>query len=189
MKSFIKKVTRTLTEQVARHVQKKELFEKSGERKPHEVIFPKPAEQPVSLGEIKDVHTILQRSSLCFVHHWASWCDGCMEEIGEIKTLSTWLKQHEVEVVGVCWELFNGTPPQHAFPVVSHIHNEYPLPFNSSINKDSPEEMFEALTIREELIPQIALYKSGEKVWEYVGVMTQSQIQHVKEYVLGNTHV
>ena len=183
MMSLTKRFFHALAKRVAHRVQNNDLFEKEGDRVAQEVIFPKPLPKDVSIEDVSEIEAVLQSSEWCFLHHWASWCDGCMEEIEEVKALADWLNTRHVQVTGVCWELFNGTPPQYAFPVVSHIHTHHQLPFKSIIIKNTPEELFERLAIAEELIPQVALYKAGEKIWEHIGVLTQTEIQKIKEYV------
>ena len=192
MKSFVKRSIRTFFQQIATRVQKNDLFEQPGERVRQDVLHIQPDNAPQNVY-LEDVHKI--KASLdastgwFFVHHWASWCDGCMEEMEQVKELTSWLYEHDHDIVGVCWELFNGTPPQHALPVISHIHNANELIFKSIIVKDAPEEVFQTLEIEEELIPQFGLYKQGKLVLSHVGVLTSSEIEKVKHVIMENMNV
>ena len=190
MKSLIKRTLRHLVERFAGQVKKNELFEQPGERVKHKKIEIEPEQHDhADIGKAVSIKAFLQQEGWVFLHHWASWCDGCMEEIPLLLELSSWLQEHSVYTKGVCWELFNGTPPQHALPVVQHIHEVHSFPFQSVLIKDAPEDFFALLDIREELIPQFGLYKDGNLVYSHVGVLNKKLIQKIQDIVMERASV
>ena len=187
MKSLVKRNLRRIAGRIAAQVRKNELFEQPGERVKQEKIkkSPIPAQENVSMGDVDSIQrSIREKQGWSFLLHWASWCDGCMEEIPQVLEISEWLKENEVSIHGVCWELFNGTPPQHAFPVVAHIHSEHAFPFQSTIIQDAPEDFFQELDIQDELIPQIGLYRDGSLVYSHVGLLKQEEITTIKKQIM-----
>ena len=186
MSSFAQKTARDLFTQIAERVAKNHLFEQPHERTPQPPLHfekPKTAEKVYfsSIEEIaKDIHA---HSGWCMVHHWATWCDGCMEEIDEIQRFSSSLKEGGTSTIGVSWELFNGTPPQHALPVIQHVHTAHALDFESRVIKGSPEDFFDAVGLEEHQIPQTALYKNGKCIYSHLGILTEVEQEKIRTII------
>ncbi|MAA80291.1 MAG: hypothetical protein CL916_13640 [Deltaproteobacteria bacterium] len=182
MLNFAQKTARYFFAKIAERIQKNHLFEQPHERIPHPPLrFEKPrTDEKVYFSSIEEIsNDIHSHSGWCLVHHWATWCDGCMEEIDEIERFASILKEEGIAVVGISWELFNGTPPQHALPVVQHVHVAHSLNFESKVIKGNPEEFFDKLGLKEHQIPQTALYENGTCMYSHLGILTKVEQEKI----------
>ena len=106
-----------------------------------------------------------------------------MEEIDDIQRFTSQLSLMGVSTVGISWELFNGTPPQHALPVIQHVHLAHSLDFESKVVKGNPEDLFDKLGLSEHQIPQTAIYKDGKCVYSYLGILTKEEHEKIRTIV------
>jgi hypothetical protein len=191
MPTLTQKMLRRFLVIFARRAKKNHLFEQPNERTKQPRLQLEKVEQEnesVCFAKPEDiVNEIGSATGYMLVHHWATWCDGCMEELKEIQQFVLVVQQKDVAVCGVSWELFNGTPPQHAIPVVRHVHQSHGLTFRSSIIQGAPEEFFSQLQLKEEQIPQTALYRDGVCIYSHLGILEdddrEQMIRHVEEKI------
>ena len=186
MSNFAQKAARYLFAKIAQRMEKNHLFEQPQERRPHPPLrFEKPKTvEKVYFSSVEEiVHDIHSQSGWRLVHHWATWCDGCMEEIDDIQRFTSNLSLMGVSTVGISWELFNGTPPQHALPVIQHVHLAHSLDFESKVVKGNPEDLFDKLGLSEHQIPQTAIYKDGQCVYSYLGILTKEEHEKIHTIV------
>ena len=182
MLNFAQKTVKYFFTKIAERTKKNHLFEQPYERAPQPPLrFEKPkTDERVYFASIKEIsNEIHSHTGWCLVHHWATWCDGCMEEISDIQHFSSLLREKGVPTIGISWELFNGTPPQHALPVIQHVHVAHSLDFESRVIKGDPEDFFDKLELTEHQIPQTALYKDGKSVYSHLGVLTESEREKI----------
>jgi len=170
----------------AKKISKNHLFEQPQEREKHPPVqLEKPTlEDSVSLASIADItRDILQRKGFLLVHHWATWCDGCMEELDDIQQFVGSLQEEEIATYAVSWELFNGTPPQNALPVVQHVHDAHKLSFSSHIVKGNPDDLFAILKLEEQQIPQTCIYKDGKPLFSHLGILGKEQQEEIRNCI------
>ena len=173
--SFAQKSIRQIVQVIASIVEKNHLFEQPNERSPHPPLQEptREREDPVFLVDSSaSIQQVQGSMGWLFVHHWASWCDGCMEELLDMNMWIQELKDQGIESKVFSWELFNGTPPQHAVPVVRHIHLSNQLCFSSQIVHGDPEDFFATLALEHQEIPQSSLYKDGLCVFSHLGILS-----------------
>ena len=183
---FVKRSIHYVLSVVARKVSKNHLFEQPQERKKHPPIqLTRPERNDsVYLSSVDDVAAdILGSRGFLLVHHWATWCDGCMEELDDIQRFVASLQENSISVYAVSWELFNGTPPQNALPVVQHVHEAHKLTFSSHIVRGNPEDLFAKLDLKEQQIPQTSLYKDGKIVFFHLGILHQEQQEMIQTHI------
>lgn len=186
MSNLAQKTVRFLFTKIAKRVEKNHLFEQPYERESQSPLhFEKPnIDEDVSLSSIEDIATLIhQYPGLHLVHHWATWCDGCMEEIADVQKFTSALKEMGISTTGISWELFNGTPPQHALPVVQHVHVSHSLGFASKVIRGNPDDFFEKLALKEHQIPQTALYKNGACIYSHLGILSQAEQEKIYEII------
>ena len=186
MSNFAQKTVQFFFSKIAERVGKNHLFEQPDERIPHPPLRFEKAKTKTdvsfaSVEEIsKDIHSC---SGWRLIHHWATWCDGCMEEIDDIQLFSSLLKERGIPTLGLSWELFNGTPPQHALPVVQHVHMSHSLGFESRLVKGEPDDFFEKLQLQEHQIPQTAIYKDGVCVYSHLGILSKEEQEKIQTII------
>ena len=186
MSNLAQKTVRFLFTKIAKRVEKNHLFEQPHERvRQPSLRFEKPnIDEDVSLSSIEDIASLIHRHpGWHLVHHWATWCDGCMEEIADVQKFTSALKEMGISTTGISWELFNGTPPQHALPVVQHVHVSHSLGFTSKVIRGNPDDFFEKLALKEHQIPQTALYKNGECIYSHLGILSQAEQEKIYEII------
>jgi|GEM_PF-3843664 len=184
--NILKRPIRYLLNVVAQRVEKNHLFEQPQERvKQSPIQLQKPKkEEKVVFSSIEDIANDLGQSrGFLLVHHWATWCDGCMEELDDIHQFVLSLDTDSIPTYGISWELFNGTPPQHAIPVVEHVYQAHGLTFPTHIVKGAPEELFSRLSLKEQQIPQTALYKDGMLLYSHLGILSEAERQIIRNHI------
>ena len=186
--SLAQKSIRQIFQVIASIVEKNHLFEQPNERSPQPPLqeVTRQREDAVFLSDTSTlVQQIQESSGWLFVHHWASWCDGCMEELSDIHQWIQQLAEQGIESKVLSWELFNGTPPQHALPVVRHIHQSNQLCFSSFIVTGAPEDFFTALDLAHQQIPQSSLYKDGRCVFSHLGILSTEAKEIMRTHMGG----
>jgi len=184
--NILKRSTRYVLSIVAKKISKNHLFEQPQERETHPPVqLEKPTiEESVCLSSVAEItQDILQSKGFLLVHHWATWCDGCMEELDDIQQFVQSLQEEEISTYAVSWELFNGTPPQNALPVVQHVHNAHNLSFSSHIVKGSPDDLFAVLKLEEQQIPQTCIYKDGKPLFSHLGILGKEQQDEIRNSI------
>ena len=182
----MKIVKRSIRYVVSKRVSKNHLFEQPQERERHPPVqLTRPERNDaVCLSSIESVsEDILGSKGFLLVHHWATWCDGCMEELDDIQRFVESLQEESIPTYAVSWELFNGTPPQNALPVVQHVHEAHKLTFSSHIVRGNPEDLFASLALQEHQIPQTSLYKDGRMIFSHLGVLQKEQQEEIQTHI------
>ena len=185
MASILQRTTRWILRKVSQRVKKNNLFEQQGERVKQPPVslrgsspvhkFPKSKE--VLLSHAEDLHHQLQHhQGWCIINHWASWCDGCVEEFPALRSLYDKAQQEKIEVIGISWELFEGGGAESAVQMVSHCMEEYALPYGSWVLLDAPHVAFDILSVEWQKIPQTWLLKDGQRVYVHEGLLSESDV-------------
>ncbi len=111
---------------------------------------------------------VAPRSRPLIVNHWATWCDGCVEELPDLVRLAGALGE-QVEFVGVSWELFSA-PRDTALDRVAEVGARYGLGWPSVVFGGPPDELFDGLGLEVQLIPQtFAVMPDGSVGFHHVG--------------------
>jgi len=190
VKSVARRVARGVSRQVARH----ELFEKPGERA---VTDPLPESETDGSGDapseadvveasassdaeedeppsarlvgVRDLSAALKpRGRPMVVHHWATWCEPCAEELPRIEALAKALGD-DADVVGLSWELFDSPePPQQALGTVSAYAAGLGLSWPTLVFEGAPESLFSALELDFQQIPQTRVIASDGSCLEEI---------------------
>jgi thiol-disulfide isomerase/thioredoxin len=173
----IRNLARRVAERVARIVAEDELFEKPGERR-----APEPISAPVSLEPIRgralveavdnaQLEKRLSSGSL-IVNHWATWCDGCIEELPDLRKLQDRCPG-DVQLIGVGWELFTGAGIEDALVRVQEVSAEHSLSHPTLVLTDPPSEFFADFGVEVEQIPQTWLMQDGEVIERIHGLLDE----------------
>ena len=93
---IVKRSIRYLLSIVSKRVSKNHLFEQPQEREIHPPVqLTRPdRNDAVYISSVEDVaENILGSKGFLLVHHWATWCDGCMEELDDIQSFVASLQE------------------------------------------------------------------------------------------------
>lgn len=98
-------------------------------------------------------------------NHWATWCDGCVEELPLLVELHSRIGDR-VDFLGVSWDGFQGGgDAQELCRQVEKFAQQQGLPWESLLVDVGPEELFEGLAMDCHTVPQLWLINaSGEVV-------------------------
>jgi len=115
--------------------------------------------------------TIKQSGRPLLVNHWATWCDGCVEELPLLLALHEQFGE-SVEFIGINWDRFQGTDTGTALiQKVEEVSQEHGLAWRSLIVDAEPEALFQALDMQCQTIPQVWLVDSSGRVVHRVEVV------------------
>ncbi len=94
------------------------------------------------------------RGRALIVHHWATWCEPCEDELPRIEALARQAGA-AAEVVGLSWELFDSpASPDGALEAVQAYAERAGLSWPTLVFNGQPEALFEALELDYRKIPQ-----------------------------------
>lgn len=126
-----------------------------------EIRVPAEPPEPEELCcEFVDSDTVVARLKspprLLVVNHWATWCEGCVEELPLLVELhKKWGDQ--VDFVGVSWEAFQGDSGVSVLREVHRFSKALDLAWDSWVISETPESFFESMEMTCQTIPQIWL--------------------------------
>ena len=99
------------------------------------------------------------------VNHWATWCEGCVEELPMLIALHSRIGDR-VDFLGVSWDGFQGAgDAQQLCRWVESFALTQGLPWDSLLVDAEPSELFARLAMECRTVPQLWLIDSmGEVV-------------------------
>ena len=140
----------------------------------------------VDMDQLKATLASQQRPVV--VHHWATWCEACVEELPEVDALVERLGA-TAQVLGVSWELFQPYG-QEEFEVVGSVAKyatDQGLTMPTLIYRGPPESLFAGLPLDFEQIPQTRVFDAlGNELCAFKGPMSGDDLAAVAELVASN---
>jgi thiol-disulfide isomerase/thioredoxin len=210
--SMVRRVAQGVAEQIAGRARGAELFERTGERAPSgpptlptnsatpvdaplegEMTGPGLSAQAVELspGAIRVVDLAQLQATLAadprpkVLHHWATWCDACVEELPRVDGLVARLGDSAL-VVGVSWELFErfGKDEFAVLKDLTHFVAEQSLAMPTLVFRGEPDQLFQALSLGFEQIPQTRILDAGgQQLHAFEGPMAEVDLDRAAEFV------
>ena len=213
---LIKDLARRAATRIARRVAQKELFERPGER-PRTAPLPTSADPnpterraapqaPPSFPDDPSLAELVAPVGRCRVvslegvltavrpqgrplilHHWATWCEPCEEELLRIVGLGRALSEH-ADLLGISWDLFeDGGPEEEVAKKVETFAAQLGLSWDNVLVSAPPEQLFEALGLDHQKIPQtVVLGADGQVLHHARGPMDEAQISRVYALLTGS---
>jgi rhodanese-related sulfurtransferase len=116
------------------------------------------------------------------VNHWATWCEGCIEELPLLVQLHQRFGD-KIEFIGLSWDGFQGGLEGEALLAqVQAVSRSHGLEWGSLIASAEPEALFEALEMQVHTVPQIWLLDAeGRVVHRQVEVLQAEGLEALAE--------
>jgi thiol-disulfide isomerase/thioredoxin len=158
-------------------------------------VTPRPAPRPApvveapieslgcALASVEMIReTIFNAGKPRLINHWATWCEGCVEELPLLVSLHQEYGD-SVEFIGVSWDGFQGGGGTALVREVDQFSRVHGLPWESLVADADPESLFESLEMACHTVPQVWLVDSKgtvvhrvEEVLDAVGVEALRQV-------------
>jgi len=137
-----------------------------------------------SLDEIHEA--VFGPGKVRLVNHWATWCEGCLEELPLLVELRAALDS-EVTFLGIGWESFEGGMiGQDLIDEVRSHSRLHRLSWDSLLVEAPPPELFDRLEMECHTIPQVWLIDAtGNVVHRVERVLEPEDIQKLQTLVEG----
>lgn len=189
--SLLRSLARSALSRVARRVAGDELFEKPGERSVTKPLDPPRPQQPArgfssKLGGhalCRPAEPAAIRADLSgpvVVHHWATWCEPCEEELPLVQGLAQALGDRAA-VVGVSWDAFQDERPTHELAQhVGRYAEGLGLTWPTWLVTGRPDALFSELELEFQRIPQTRVIGSdGQVLLQVDGPMDAERIAQI----------
>lgn len=136
-------------------------------------------ESMVDTGDVWAVrYAIDPQGTPLLVNHWATWCDGCLEEMPILGRLH---RNHspKVRFQGVVWEGFSSSLDLDGQRVaVAAAAREFGATWRHMLYTGTPEELTAGLLLSETLIPQtLVLDGEGATKFAKVGALSEKDAE------------
>jgi thiol-disulfide isomerase/thioredoxin len=118
------------------------------------------------------------------VIHWATWCDGCIEEVGDLIRLHGNYGDR-VDFVGVCWDSFqSGASSQDVLINVDKFIKANHIGWPSLLVMSEPDELFETLNMECHTVPQIWMVDPlGNVTYQENGPLTKEAYNDLSDAI------
>jgi len=138
----------------------------------------------VPLDEIHEA--VFGPGEVRLVNHWATWCEGCLEELDLLVELRAALSS-DVKFLGISWEGFEGGMlGQDLIDEVRSHSRLHGLSWNSLLVEAPPPEFFDRLGMECQTIPQVWLVDAkGTVVHRVERVLQPEDVQELHTLVEG----
>jgi thiol-disulfide isomerase/thioredoxin len=191
---MIRRMVQRVLARVGKVVAEDDLFEKPGERPPATPLATPTAPAPTALAttstarsrpatgcipaDLATLQALLKPTGRpLLVNHWATWCDPCVEELPRLVRAHAAIAD-SVDFLGVSWDLFDH--PGDAAKVardVARFADGAGVGYGSVLFTGEPAELFRALNLSVELIPQTFVFAAdGRMVLHHAGVLTDDDV-------------
>ena len=190
---------RTMGKRVALRVSavvaKNELFERYGERpvqsplQPGTWVAPSGEEESsdeddkepdCKVANTDEVRAYI-RNGPAVIHHWATWCESCIEEMAVLRRL---IGRSSVPVLGLSWDAFEGQAAQACVSEVRDVARAHRLENDNWVLDAEPEAFFDSLGMEFRQVPQTwVINGSGEIVHRVDGVVSAEALDDVLQAV------
>ncbi len=118
------------------------------------------------------------------VNHWATWCDGCIEELPLLVKLHQAFGE-DVDFIGLSWDAFQGDAAHsNHLNEVNKVNRTHGVIWPSLVITDPPEALFEALSMDVQTVPQIWLLDAqGQPVHKSAEVLDDQGYQALADEI------
>ena len=192
---LVRSITRRMLDQVARRVAQDDLFEKPGERAhtpPLKAAAPVTPGRgfggklgsPVQAADLQSIQERLRGGGIRIAHHWATWCEGCVEELPLVEELHSRVHGN-AQVVGVSWERSQDQDKlEDSVERVRAFSEKAGISFPSLVATVEPEDLFEGLGLDFQQIPQTRVLGSdGQELLSSRGPMQRADVDRIVSLV------
>jgi len=110
------------------------------------------------------------------INHWATWCDGCLEELPALVRLHERFGS-QVDFVGIGWERFSSHNPDRAEQTMRDTAAEYGVLWPTCVFDGDADTLIRALELAESVIPQTFLVDAaGRTLACWVGPILEGEV-------------
>lgn len=180
---LVRSLAKSVLNRVARAVGKNDLFEKPGERQ-HQPKLPieEEGEEPeparIRAADLKALQAAISEGGRpLLVHHWATWCDPCEEELPMVEELA----RAGVSVLGISWDRFQDFRGiDQVVASVAEYTQAKGLSWPTLVADAQPEALFEGLGLEFQKVPQSRLLGPEGVLLQVDGVLGPEQLDAIR---------
>lgn len=120
------------------------------------------------------------------LHHWATWCEPCEEELPLVQQLYEAVQGH-VDFLAISWDLLDarGTPEAVVTEVRAFL-DARGCTFPACVFEGSAEALFSGLSLSFQRIPQTLVVQEGGGVLRHIqGPLTALEVGQLRQMLMG----
>lgn len=139
----------------------------------------------IRFATLDEIHeAVFGPGKLRLVNHWATWCEGCLDELHLLVELRDALGS-EVKFLGISWEGFEGGMiGQDLIDEVRSHSRQHGLSWGSLLVEAPPPELFDQMKMECYTVPQVWLIDAaGTVVHRIERVLEPEDIQELHTLV------
>lgn len=139
----------------------------------------------VRSGDADAVHEALKpRGRYVIEHHWATWCEPCLDELPQIQALEG-VVRGRADVVGVSWERFmDDHGAAESVEKVATFMASRGLKFTTLVVSDGPDAFMVALDLPVTTVPQTRVWNpDGQVIAAYEGPLDAEAASEIARLV------
>ena len=113
------------------------------------------------------------------VHHWATWCESCIQEMDLVRQLA---REASLPMIGLSWDAFEAENAEACVSDVREVASEHGLQFPQYVLDAQPDDFFAEMNMPFKQVPQTWLVDgAGAVVHRVEGVLDASTLSVLKE--------
>ena len=124
------------------------------------------------VATLEDIRARMENGPVV-IHHWATWCESCVEEMPVLRRL---VGRASIPIVGLSWDAFEGEEPGACLADVKAVAGEHRLSVENWVVDSDPDAFFDALSMDFKQVPQTWVVNGAGEIVQRPKIQCQEPV-------------